>query len=209
MSIQEYVHPYSDLLLLRLRRLAWLFRQDLPVPGIQERVEVILTRNLLVLDVLLERLGHRWGQSRKEVDLEGLLDRPHIRQSALRTIPSGSLEERCGQTEGGGLAFSGGSLGHGPSYQLQEQKARLIGALCAPIWPREARHGTPSGLDPAPAMAKASGSEGMTRGGSRSGRRTLPGTAGARRASPRRACRQPRRGCTEPKLSGRSAGSAP
>src|SRR2546422_1358983 len=103
------------LFLLRLRRLARLSRQDLPVSGIEQRVEVVLTRDLQLLDVLLERFGHRRGQSGKEIDFESLFYRSHIGESPLRAIASCALKKCCGQTEGGGLAFSRRSLGHGPS----------------------------------------------------------------------------------------------
>src|SRR6266436_4265967 len=84
MSIHTYAHQYSELLLLRC------LREDLTVAGIQKRIEVVLARHLHVLDVLLERLRHRRGQPCKEVHLEGLLDRSHVGQPAVRAILAGS-----------------------------------------------------------------------------------------------------------------------
>src|SRR3989442_2648396 len=204
MSIHTYVHQYSELLLLRC------LREDLTIAGIQKRIEVVLARHLHVLDVLLERLRHRRGQPREEVDLESLLDRSHVGQPALRALLSGSLEKSCGQTEGGGLAFSGRSLGHGPSWLLRSRRygstairarqLRRTELVMERLWALGRLRST---------TTKASNNEDTTRGGSRSEHRNPPGTVEAPKASPRRPGRQPMRARRAPMPYGTSGGWVP
>src|SRR2546427_13277582 len=106
------------LFLLRLRRLARLSRQDLPVSGIEQRVEVVLTRDLQLLDVLLERFGHRRGESGEEIEFESLFFRSHKSEAPPRAIASCALKKRCGATGRGGLAFTRRRLGAGTSQRL-------------------------------------------------------------------------------------------
>src|ERR1700730_233564 len=84
----------------------------LPVARVEKRVEVVLARDLHVLHVLLERLGHRRRKAREEVDLQCFLNRAHIGQAALSSLLPCSVEKRGGETEGRRFAFGGRWLCH-------------------------------------------------------------------------------------------------
>src|SRR5207248_794969 len=99
----------SSGLLASLQRIS---ADELPVTCVQKRVEVVLPRDLHLPDVFLERFRHRGRQAREEVDLEGFLDGPHVRQPTSSAFLPRSLEQRGRQPEGGSLAFNGRCLGH-------------------------------------------------------------------------------------------------